>query len=163
MRRRALGVAALLGVLLTLLLAGPASAHPLGNFTVNTYSGLVVGPQDVRVTHVRDLAEIPTLTAMETADADTDGTLSEPELAAYAAADCAATAQDVSLRVDGRPVALRVDAVVQRGARGRGRARDAAHHVRPVRAAAPRAARRGARWPWSTPTPTPASASAGAR
>ena len=37
-----------------------ASAHPLGNFTVNRYSGLVVAADAVTVDHVLDLAEIPT-------------------------------------------------------------------------------------------------------
>ena len=36
-----------------------ASAHPLGNFTVNRYDGLVAAPGELRVDHVEDLAEIP--------------------------------------------------------------------------------------------------------
>lgn len=36
-----------------------ASAHPLGNFTVNRYDGLVAAPGELRVHHVEDLAEIP--------------------------------------------------------------------------------------------------------
>jgi ABC-type nickel/cobalt efflux system permease component RcnA len=36
-----------------------ASAHPLGNFTVNHYSGLEVAGQQVRIHYVLDLAEIP--------------------------------------------------------------------------------------------------------
>ena len=44
---------------LALLPAGPASAHPLGNFTVNRYDGLVAAPGQLRVDHVEDLAEIP--------------------------------------------------------------------------------------------------------
>ena len=38
----------------------PASAHPLGNFTVNRYTGILVSPDGVEVDHVVDLAEIPT-------------------------------------------------------------------------------------------------------
>ncbi|MGH4030824.1 nickel transporter [Actinomycetota bacterium Odt1-20B] len=48
------GVAALLA-----LPATAASAHPLGNFTVNRYDGLVVAPDQVRIDHVEDLAEVP--------------------------------------------------------------------------------------------------------
>lgn len=44
---------------LALLSSPPASAHPLGNFTVNRYDGLVVTPGELRVHHVEDLAEIP--------------------------------------------------------------------------------------------------------
>ena len=40
--------------------ATPASAHPLGNFTVNRYTGILVSPDGVEVDHVVDLAEIPT-------------------------------------------------------------------------------------------------------
>ncbi|MGC3005239.1 nickel transporter, partial [Streptomyces sp. G35A] len=44
---------------LALLPATAAHAHPLGNFTVNRYDGLVVAPGELRVRHVEDLAEIP--------------------------------------------------------------------------------------------------------
>ena len=39
----------------------PASAHPLGNFTINQFSGIEVGLNDVTVHYVVDLAEIPTI------------------------------------------------------------------------------------------------------
>ena len=42
------------------LAAAPASAHPLGNFTVNRYTGILVSPDGLQVDHVVDLAEIPT-------------------------------------------------------------------------------------------------------
>ncbi len=44
---------------LALVPATEASAHPLGNFTVNRYDGLVAAPGELRVHHVEDLAEIP--------------------------------------------------------------------------------------------------------
>ncbi|MFB7507583.1 HoxN/HupN/NixA family nickel/cobalt transporter [Streptomyces broussonetiae] len=44
---------------LVLLAATGASAHPLGNFTVNRYDGLVVAPGQLRIDHAEDLAEIP--------------------------------------------------------------------------------------------------------
>lgn len=44
---------------LVLAPAGQAAAHPLGNFTVNRYDGLVAAPGELRVEHVEDLAEIP--------------------------------------------------------------------------------------------------------
>ncbi|WEO98340.1 nickel transporter [Streptomyces sp. FXJ1.172] len=44
---------------LVFLPATGASAHPLGNFTVNRYDGLVAAPGLLRVDHVEDLAEIP--------------------------------------------------------------------------------------------------------
>lgn len=62
-----------------------ASAHPLGNFSINQYSRLEVGKSDIRVRQVLNLAEIPTFQETSLIDTDKDGTLSETELKAYAA------------------------------------------------------------------------------
>ena len=48
-------------LLLGLLFAGFAVAHPMGNFSVSHYSRLDLSNQGVRLTYVLDLAEIPTL------------------------------------------------------------------------------------------------------
>lgn len=60
MRRRWFFVlgAAVVGALA--LPAQPASAHPLGNFTVNQYEGLTLRPDRVDVSAVVDAAELPT-------------------------------------------------------------------------------------------------------
>ncbi|GHE70075.1 HoxN/HupN/NixA family nickel/cobalt transporter [Streptomyces griseoaurantiacus] len=59
-RRFALGAGLATAVAaLVLLPAAQAGAHPLGNFTVNRYDGLVAAPGELRVDHVEDLAEIP--------------------------------------------------------------------------------------------------------
>ena len=47
-------------LLLALLLPAAASAHPLGNFTINHYSRLELAGDRVYVTYVLDMAEIPT-------------------------------------------------------------------------------------------------------
>ncbi len=44
-----------------------ALAHPLGNFTINQYSRLVVAADAVAIRYVLDMAEIP---AFRGADAD---------------------------------------------------------------------------------------------
>ena len=88
-----------------------ASAHPLGNFTVNTADRLVVTADGLVVTHVVDLAEIPTVQlgqARSGVDVDDDGTLSGEELTAYAERECARTAGALSLEVDGADVPLSV-------------------------------------------------------
>ncbi|MCY7365754.1 MAG: high frequency lysogenization protein HflD [Frankiaceae bacterium] len=88
-----------------------ASAHPLGNFTVNTADRLVVTADGLVVTHVVDLAEIPTVQlgqARSGVDVDDDGTLSGEELTAYAERECARTAEVLSLEVDGADVPLSV-------------------------------------------------------
>jgi nickel/cobalt transporter (NicO) family protein len=55
--KRALVFLILVGGLLS---PGLAAAHPLGNFTVNRYSGIELSGRDVYLHYVLDLAEIPT-------------------------------------------------------------------------------------------------------
>ncbi|MEV6495667.1 hypothetical protein AB0M20_44685, partial [Actinoplanes sp. NPDC051633] len=50
--------AVILGVLIA---APPASAHPLGNFSVNRYAALTLGPSLAEALVVADIAELPTL------------------------------------------------------------------------------------------------------
>jgi ABC-type nickel/cobalt efflux system permease component RcnA len=54
-------VAALAAIGFAALPAGPAAAHPLGNFTVNRYAGLTLYPDRVDAVVVADVAELPTL------------------------------------------------------------------------------------------------------
>jgi len=53
-----------------------AGAHPLGNFTINTYDGVSVGPGAVTVDHVVDMAEIPAFQRRQEIDAN--GYILEP-------------------------------------------------------------------------------------
>ena len=59
MLRRTAG-ALVAAIALGLALAATASAHPLGNFTVNHYAGIELAGDRVYVRYVLDLAEIPT-------------------------------------------------------------------------------------------------------
>jgi nickel/cobalt transporter (NicO) family protein len=102
-RRRALALIVVGGVLLT---ASSASAHPLGNFTVNRFSRIVVLPDHVRVDYVIDMAEIPTFQTMPSIDTDHDGAASAQELAAWATARAAAVVKHLDLTIDDAPVAL---------------------------------------------------------
>ena len=81
-----------------LLMPAIASAHPLGNFTINRYAGIRVQPDRVLVHYVVDMAEIPTF--QERAAVEASGA------EAYAAATCARVAGDLALTVDGRAAAL---------------------------------------------------------
>ena len=85
---------------LALLPSGSASAHPLGNFTVNRYDGLVAGPGALRVDHVEDLAEIPATQAKP--DIEKLG------MTEWAAQRCKTAAEGGKVTVDGRTVALTV-------------------------------------------------------
>ncbi|MEU8793379.1 sulfite exporter TauE/SafE family protein [Streptomyces sp. NPDC048643] len=83
---------------LVLIPAGQAGAHPLGNFTVNRFDGLVVAPGELRVDHVEDLAEIP-------------ATQAKPDIARlgiteWARQRCEGAARGSRVTVDGHEVAL---------------------------------------------------------
>ncbi|MEU6289964.1 nickel transporter [Streptomyces sp. NPDC046988] len=93
------GAAALTAACALVLLApAGASAHPLGNFTVNRYDGLVAAPGRLSVDHVEDLAEIPATQAGP--DVERLGP------AEWARRRCERAALDSRLTVDGRGVAL---------------------------------------------------------
>jgi ABC-type nickel/cobalt efflux system permease component RcnA len=87
-------VGAVLGAVLAAVLLGApaASAHPLGNFTVNTYSGLVLRPDGVRIDYVLDLAELPTFQLA----------LTPADLPAWGRRTCEVVAGTMALRADGR-------------------------------------------------------------
>ncbi|MCX5260813.1 nickel transporter [Streptomyces canus] len=87
---------------LALLPSSSASAHPLGNFTVNRYDGLVAAPGQLRVDHVEDLAEIPATQAKP--DIEKLG------MTEWAAQRCRKAAEGGKVTVDGRTVALTVRA-----------------------------------------------------
>src|SRR5689334_8124145 len=82
---------ALLAILTSIVLGGialagapPAAAHPLGNFTVNRYSGIDLAPGSVRITYVLDMAEIPTYQETPNIDSNGDGTITDAERQAWA-------------------------------------------------------------------------------
>ncbi|MFD9433670.1 sulfite exporter TauE/SafE family protein [Streptomyces sp. NPDC060002] len=101
------------GCALALVPSTDASAHPLGNFTVNRYDGLVAAPGRLRVDHVEDLAEIPATQAKP--DIERLG------MTEWARQRCATAATGSRLTVDGRAVTLTAgaaEAVVRPGQAG---------------------------------------------
>jgi nickel/cobalt exporter len=101
-------VLAVLAAALAVAGAAPAAAHPLGNFTVNSYSGLRVGPDRLVVDYVLDMAEIPTFQARQAIDGDRDGTVSGAEAAGWRDRQCPRLAGGLRAAVDGRPLSLAV-------------------------------------------------------
>ncbi|MCX4909975.1 sulfite exporter TauE/SafE family protein [Streptomyces sp. NBC_00878] len=102
-RRRAFTSAAAVLVAacaLVLVPSGTASAHPLGNFTVNRYDGLVVAPGKLRVDHVEDLAEIPATQAKPAID--------KAGMASWARERCETAADKSRVTIGGEAVALTV-------------------------------------------------------
>jgi nickel/cobalt exporter len=97
-------------ILIAALLLGvapAARAHPLGNFTVNRYAEILVGPEAVTVRYVLDLAEIPSFQELQRIDPDGDGPVEE-ELERWADRTAAEIEPDVVLRIDGRRAPLRL-------------------------------------------------------
>src|SRR5215213_6917183 len=78
----ALGVAI---VVLGLVPAKSAAAHPLGNFTVNQYSRIEIGTAEAHLLYVLDLAELPTVADRPLLDTDGDGAISGAERESYLA------------------------------------------------------------------------------
>jgi ABC-type nickel/cobalt efflux system permease component RcnA len=91
-----------------LMSSAPASAHPLGNFTVNVYTGVTVVPGEFRVLRVLDMAEIPTYQEMPSIDTNGDGTASAAERSAWAAREASGFGAAVSIDVNGSQVTLSV-------------------------------------------------------
>ena len=83
MRRFVIGLGVLAALAATLAAPSVAVAHPLGNFTINHFSRVVVDGAAVRVHHVIDMAEIPTVSERQGMDADDDGAVSTAEADAY--------------------------------------------------------------------------------
>ncbi len=110
MRRLPPAVGLCLGILAALALPAVVSAHPLGNFTINHYTGIRVEASAVLLDHVLDMAEIPTFQERQAIDTNSDGTISAAESAAYTASACATTAGQLALAVDGQPAQLSLTA-----------------------------------------------------
>jgi nickel/cobalt exporter len=82
-------------------LADGASAHPLGNFTINHFARIEMGIERITIRYVVDMAEIPAFQQLQAIDTNEDGFTSSEELDAYAEREAAQYAQEISLNVDG--------------------------------------------------------------
>jgi nickel/cobalt transporter (NicO) family protein len=108
--RRPLRRALLLPAVVAAVLSAPATAtaHPLGNFTVNRYAGIELTPGEVRIEYVLDMAEIPTVQVRAAIDTDADGSLTDPERADWVARTGLELLANLTLTLDGRAVPLDV-------------------------------------------------------
>jgi nickel/cobalt exporter len=78
------------------------SAHPLGNFTINHYTGITVSRDGIAVRWVLDMAEIPAFAARRQMDANRDGAVDPAEIAAWLDATLPGLIEELDLRVDGQ-------------------------------------------------------------
>ena len=106
-RRRMLTLLATGAVTGVLAIAGAplAAAHPLGNFTHNTFVGFAVSPERIEADHVLDLAEVPTFQERGVMDRDSDGTVSAAEAATWASDRCATAATGITATTEAGAVA----------------------------------------------------------
>jgi nickel/cobalt transporter (NicO) family protein len=106
LRRRLLPVLVAAAALTGIAVAGApaASAHPLGNFTVNYYSGIRVEPRAVQITLVVDRAEIPTLQAFPDASPGRQPAGAD----AWRTSQCALLATEANLQIGGSRMPLSV-------------------------------------------------------
>jgi nickel/cobalt exporter len=95
--KRWLAVVAVAGALLT---PGVASAHPLGNFTVNHYAHIETRVDGVRINYVLDEAEIPTFQ-------DRPRYSAEPQ--SFADQRASELASNLHVTLNGTPLALSVE------------------------------------------------------
>ncbi|HEY8179463.1 MAG TPA: nickel transporter, partial [Candidatus Limnocylindria bacterium] len=102
--------AGIMALLLIPALARPASAHPLGNYTVNRAVAVTITPDHVALLYLIDMAEIPAFSEIGVIDVNADGSVSPAEAGAYADAACARALTNLELRVDTMPVRLSVAA-----------------------------------------------------
>ncbi|MEN3272612.1 MAG: nickel/cobalt transporter (NicO) family protein [Actinomycetota bacterium] len=93
-------VGAVIALSAWLLLTPPASAHPLGNFTINTAAAVRVAPHRVSIDHVIDMAEIPTYQAQ--------GDIRRAGRRAWAQHTCDTVARDVEVDAGDERIALHV-------------------------------------------------------
>ncbi len=98
--RRSPGLAALILAVGAIVFPAVATAHPLGNFTVNRAIVIEVGHR-IDLRYVIDMAEIPAFEAIQDLDADGDGAMSASEADAYAAMACAEVMGDLVVTIDG--------------------------------------------------------------
>lgn len=102
------GVAAGLLVLGLVFVGTGASAHPLGNFTTNRFGGLEISTESVRITYVVDMAEIPTVSELQSISGG-EQDVSQEALENYAAKESKELLIGITLLADGDEVRLRID------------------------------------------------------
>jgi ABC-type nickel/cobalt efflux system permease component RcnA len=96
-------------LLFLLSLCRLASAHPMGNFSVNHYSKITVESDRIRVDYFIDLAEIPTYQELQ--QANISATAIDPNSAVvlrYVSARALELGQGLTLDVAGKPTPLRL-------------------------------------------------------
>jgi ABC-type nickel/cobalt efflux system permease component RcnA len=100
--KRTLGIVT---TLLTLVLIPRiAMAHPMGNFSINHYTKIIVGPQTIRLDYIIDMAEIPTF--QETQRRGITARADDPVLSNYLKEQAEALRHGLTILVNYQPLTL---------------------------------------------------------
>jgi nickel/cobalt transporter (NicO) family protein len=105
-RKWSLALIALIAVAAALAIPKGASAHPLGNFTVNQYTRIEVADKSLRLVYVLDMAEIPTFQERQKIDTNGDEAIDDAETATYLDSTIPEIVDQLGLTVDGNDVEL---------------------------------------------------------
>jgi ABC-type nickel/cobalt efflux system permease component RcnA len=81
-------------------------AHPLGNFTINRYSRLVVTQTQIKVHYIVDMAEIPAIAERQRIDKNGDGQLSQDEQREYLGQQVYGLLQNLQLQANGQSLEM---------------------------------------------------------
>ena len=105
-----LSLVALVLLVLSLTLAPrKASAHPMGNFSINQYSALTIGQDKVEIRFVLDMAEIPTFQELGSIRPDHSTDLTPDQRTGYINGKVADISRNLSLTLNGSPLVLNVE------------------------------------------------------
>jgi nickel/cobalt exporter len=100
--KRALGMVT---TLLTLVVIPRiAMAHPMGNFSINHYTKIVIGPQTIRLDYIIDMAEIPTF--QETQQRGITARTDDPGLSDYLREQAKVLRHGLTILVDHQSLTL---------------------------------------------------------
>ncbi len=94
------------GLFAAVTLPDAASAHPLGNFTINHLSQVRISQGSVEVHYILDQAEIPTFQEIQRFDRDGDGAITGSERGPLLQRKLAEIGPHLQLTLDGRDVAF---------------------------------------------------------
>ena len=89
-----------------------ASAHPMGNFSINQYSALTIGQDKVDIRFVLDMAEIPTFQELGNIRADHSTDLTPDQRSGYINGKVADISRNLSLTLNGNPLMLNVEKTI---------------------------------------------------
>jgi nickel/cobalt transporter (NicO) family protein len=111
LRRRPVARAFLVLAITTFAFLGgspAAHAHPIGNFTINLYSGIRVLPGRVHIDYVLEMAEISTQEQKAGMDLDEDGEITEDEREGFADRTSTQIQTNLAVIANGQSVELRL-------------------------------------------------------